>query len=143
MGQFLLLNHVRSHNEARLVADLRFHFLLVNRESSYDTPDGIIRCGIIFRASFLLIPSFFLIETVHCQKRWFSFYRLFPCSLSILLASKLLLGEMPELFLPLSLRFLHLLLHMPTLSLFCCLGAHDHPPFLALWQIHDAGSILS
>src|SRR5581483_9836917 len=49
---------------------------------------------------------------------------------------------MPELFLPLLQSFFYLFLHLHTSSLFSCLSAHDHPPFLSFSQISDACSVL-
>src|SRR5216684_5892122 len=94
-----------------------------------------------FWASFVLIVSLFLRGRAHREKSRFSLHCLFPRGFSIALTGKLLLGQMPELFLPLSLRFLHLLLHLHTSSLLSCLRAYNHPPFLSLGQIPDAGSV--
>src|SRR2546425_7102387 len=142
MREPLLIDHVGGNNEAGLFLDLSLHFRLVKREGGQDMPDRRSRRSLFFRASFVLIVSLFLIRRTRCEKRRFSLHGLFPRGLSIALTSKLLLGEMPELFLPLGLRFLHLLLHLPTLSLLSCLRAHHHPPFLSLRQILDPGSVL-
>src|SRR5215475_12785753 len=104
MGEDLFIKHIGGKNKAGMLFDQRLYFRFVNREGRDQMPDRKIRFCTIFRATFLLIASLFLTGIIHDEKDGFSFDRLFPRGLGVILTSKLLLGQMPELFLPLSLR---------------------------------------
>src|SRR5260370_35648334 len=116
VGKLLLIEDVGRDDETGVFLDLSFHFPLIERKSRHQMPDNFLRRGILFRFASALIVCLATQGEGGNQPRGFPFHCLFPCAFGILFARKGAHREMPELFLPLLLRFLGLLLHL----LFSC-----------------------
>src|SRR5260370_2517508 len=143
VGKLLLIEDVGRDDETGVFSDLTFPFTLIERNSRHQMPDSFLRGGIFFRFASALIVCLAAAGEGGNEPRGFPFHCLFPCAFGILFARKGAHREMPELFLPLLLRFLGLLLHL----LFCgdqaCMRPHDDPPLFPLGQIHRACHIVS
>src|SRR5260221_7952008 len=110
MRKALLIQDVGGYNEGRFLSGQSRHFVLIYREGGDQIPRRLLCSGLFVRATTLLILLLCFEGKGGKQPGWFSFERLFPGSLRICLASKRLLGEVPEAFFPLLLGFLHLFL---------------------------------